>query len=111
MTQSLMKRTASRVWAYRRPIIVSVIVVGMITRGTLISMQQQANDFVHPDTYLTWRVFDGSIVEVRQAQSIGQLLAQPTPGDQPVRILELHQVVETLRRAKDDARILSLIHI
>lgn len=109
MSQSLMKRTASRVWAYRRPIIVSVIVVGMITRGTLISMQQQANDFVHPDTYLTWRVFDGSIVEVRQAQSIGQLLAQPTPGDQPVRILELHQVVETLRRAKDDARIRGIV--
>lgn len=109
MSTNAIKQTASRVWAHRRGIFIGVFMAGVITQFGVVRYRQIKADTVLPDTYLTWRVFDGSIVEVKTPPTIGMLLGAPSSGDQPVRVLALDQVVETLRRAKDDDRIRGII--
>ncbi|WFC97775.1 hypothetical protein MYAM1_000494 [Malassezia yamatoensis] len=62
-------------------------------------------DYMYPDTYLVWKIHDGCIVESRHAPSLSQLITPASPGDDPPRIMEIYEVLRTLKYAGRDSNV------
>ncbi|KAL4400902.1 peptidase [Malassezia pachydermatis] len=109
LSQSRIGRGVSTVWSYRKPIVVCVVLTGVSSSMIASYTMQRKMEHVNDDTYLTWRVHPGAIVDVRGPTSVTQLLSPMTLGDEPVRVMEMHEVLRTLRHAQHDKRVRGLV--
>lgn len=71
----------------------------------ILRWNESVRDLVWPDTVLVWKVYDGAIVEARTPPTLSRLLTPPTPGEEPPRVMELYEVLRTIRWAQKDPRI------
>ena len=100
---------AQGAWARRRPIALGLIVGAFGVQYVVARREAYVRDYLHPDTYLVWKVHDGSVVEARRPPSVSQLFAPSAPGDEPPRVLELHEVLHALKWAQRDERVRGLV--
>lgn len=108
VTQSRIGRTAAAVWRYKGPIFVSLAVTMFMTRSVISARQQRARERIEPATYLTWRLYDGAVVETKQPESIQSLLAQAS-SKEPPPVLELREAIRAIHTAKQDPRIRGIV--
>ncbi|GAA6030971.1 hypothetical protein JCM8097_008962 [Rhodosporidiobolus ruineniae] len=69
-------------------------------------------DTIHDNTYLYWKIYDGGIVEAKSAGSnLNYLLSSSQGGspDEPPRVMELFEVIRTIKMIEGDDRIRGLI--
>lgn len=95
-------------WAWRRPLVVAFVLSSFGVQYIAARREIYLRDYVHPDTYLVWKVHDGCVVESRHAPSLSQLLAPTAPGDEPPRVLEMYEVLHALKYAQRDPRVRGL---
>lgn len=96
---------AGRVWARKRTIGVSLVLGGAAVQYAVLRWNEFVRDTVWPDTVLVWKVYDGAVVEARMPPTLSRLLTAPTPGEEPPRVMELYEVLRTIRWAQKDPRI------
>ncbi|WFD30281.1 hypothetical protein MSPP1_001298 [Malassezia sp. CBS 17886] len=109
MASSRLGHIAAQAWTRRRPIAFAVLFAGTGVQYALVRRDAYLRNYVYPDTYLVWKVYDGSIVEARRAPSLGQLVAPTQPGDEHVHVMELYEVIRALKWAQGDERIRGII--
>ncbi|GAA5886500.1 hypothetical protein JCM6882_001659 [Rhodosporidiobolus microsporus] len=72
----------------------------------------QKRDEIHDNTYLYWKIYDGGIVEAKSAGSnLNYLLSSSQGGspEEPPRVMELFDVVRTIKFIESDDRIRGII--
>lgn len=107
--QSRIGRMATALWARRRTVFLTVMLGGAVVQLARAKREAYIRDFVSPDTYLVWKVYDGAIVEARRPPSVTQLLTPPAPGDETPRVMELCEILRALQNAQRDPRIRGLV--
>lgn len=100
---------ATRAWARRRPIAFGLLATGAVAQYVLAWREMYVRDYVWPDTYLVWKVYDGSIVDARAQPTLGQLVLPPTGGEEQPRVMELFEVLRTLKWAQQDRRVRGIV--
>jgi len=108
VAQSRVGRTASTLWRYKGPIVVSLTVTMLATQSVISARQQRAQEYIEPGTYLTWRLYDGAVVETKQPESLQSLLAQAS-AKEPAPVLELREAIRAIHTAKQDTRIRGIV--
>ncbi|KAH9822657.1 putative protease IV sppA [Melampsora americana] len=97
-------------YTWRRPILFGVGVSVFISRYYYSKYQAAKRDFIHPDTYLVWRLYDGAVVEYPSNQTnLNMLLGSSSEGSEPPRVMTLYDAVRTLQFIQSDDRIIGLI--
>ncbi|WFD19467.1 hypothetical protein MCAP1_001697 [Malassezia caprae] len=108
VAQSRVGRTASALWRYKGPIVVSLTATALVTQSVIRARQQRAQEHIAPGTYLTWRLYDGAVVETKQPESLQSLLAQASSKEAPP-VLELREAIRAIHTAKQDPRIRGIV--
>ena len=108
VTQSRVGRTASALWRYKGPIVIGCTVTMLATQSVISARQQRAQEYIEPGTYLTWRLYDGAVVETKQPESLQSLLAQASSKESPP-VLELREAIRAIHAAKQDPRIRGIV--
>ena len=98
-------RATYAMWSYRRPILFGFFAVYAGTGYLMLKRDAYLRDFVHPETYLVWKIHDGSIVESRGPPTLGALLNAPAAGEEAPRVLELFEAIRALKWAQRDERV------
>ncbi|KAI8456846.1 hypothetical protein BY996DRAFT_4579107 [Phakopsora pachyrhizi] len=97
-------------YSWRRPIIFGFGVGVFIGRYYYLKYQAAKRDFVHPDTYLIWRLYDGAIVEYPSNQTnLSMLLGSSGEGSEPPRVMTLYDAIRTIKFIEADDRITGLV--
>lgn len=98
-------RTTAKAWSYRRPILFGFFATYTAIGYLKLKRDAYLRDFVHPDTYLVWKIYDGSIVESRGPPSVSALINAPAAGEDAPRVMEMFEVIRALKWAQADERI------
>lgn len=100
---------ASWAWTNRKYIFFGLTLTYVGAGYWMVKRDAAKRDFIHPNTYLVWKFYPGSIVEVKGKPSLSYLLGTPTAGEDPPRIMELYEAVRALKMAANDPRIRGLL--
>ncbi|PWN46870.1 hypothetical protein IE53DRAFT_286523 [Violaceomyces palustris] len=98
-------RFAFSLWNYRRPIAFGFFVTYAGASYLKLKRDAYLRDYIHPETYLVWKIHDGSIVESRGAPTLNALLSAPSSGEEAPRVMELFEVIRALKWAQRDERV------
>ncbi|PWY98318.1 hypothetical protein BCV70DRAFT_213051 [Testicularia cyperi] len=98
-------RTTAKAWAYRRPLLFGFAVTYTAIGYLKLKSDAYMRDYIHPDTYLVWKIYDGSIVESRGPPSVSALINAPAAGEDAPRVMEMFEVIRALKWAQRDDRI------
>ncbi|KAN0060097.1 hypothetical protein ACQY0O_008070 [Thecaphora frezii] len=98
-------RASFGLWRYRRSIFTGLVAVYAGVGYIKLRRDAYLRDYIHPETYLVWKIHDGSIVESRGPPSLGALLNAPAAGEEVPRIMELFEAIRALKWAQNDERI------
>lgn len=110
LASSRIGQGARLTYTWRRPILFGVGVSVFIGRYYYSKYQAAKRDFIHPDTYLVWRLYDGAVVEYPSNQTnLSMLLGSSGEGSDPPRVMTLYDAVRTLQYIQADDRIIGLI--
>ena len=96
-----------KVYQYRKSLLLGTVSTLLLSRYVAAKLHARKRDFIHPDTVLYWRLYDGSITEQRKSSSNLDLLLSERSlyADEPPRILTLFEVIRTLHWVAGDPRI------
>lgn len=103
-------RGASFVNKYRRSFLFGAFVIYTSYSYTTAALHARKRDRIRDNTYLYWKIYDGSIVEAKSSTTVlNSLIFSGGPGgsDEPARIMTIFDVVRTLNWAMRDDRIVS----
>ncbi|EGF99057.1 putative protease IV sppA [Melampsora larici-populina 98AG31] len=110
LSSSRIGQGARLTYTWRRPILFGVGVSVFIGRYYYSKYQAAKRDFIQPDTYLVWRLYDGAVVEYPSNQTnLSMLLGSSGEGSEPPRVMTLYDAVRTLQFVQADDRIIGLI--
>ncbi|SOV02382.1 related to Signal peptide peptidase [Ustilago sp. UG-2017a] len=98
-------RTTAKAWSYRRPLLFGFFATYTAIGYLKLKRDAYLRDFVHPDTYLVWKIYDGSIVESRGPPSVSALINAPAAGEDVPHVMEMFEVIRALKWAQADERI------
>ncbi|SNX86015.1 related to Signal peptide peptidase [Melanopsichium pennsylvanicum] len=98
-------RTAGKAWSYRRPLFFGFFATYTAVGYLKLKRDAYLRDIIHPDTYLVWKIYDGSIVESRGPPSVSALINAPAAGEEAPRVMEMFEVIRALKWAQADERI------
>ncbi|EPQ29850.1 uncharacterized protein PFL1_02523 [Pseudozyma flocculosa PF-1] len=98
-------RAGQGFWKYRRSIFFGFFAVYTGVGYLKLKRDAYLRDYIHPETYLVWKIHDGSIVESRGPPTLGALLNAPAAGEEAPRVLELFEAIRALKWAQGDERI------
>ena len=98
-------RTTVKAWSYRRPLLFGFFATYTAVGYLKLKRDAYLRDFIHPDTYLVWKIYDGSIVESRGPPSVSALINAPAAGEEAPRVMEMFEVIRALKWAQADDRI------
>ena len=62
--QSRIGRMATALWARRRTVFLTVMLGGAVVQLARAKREAYIRDFVSPDTYLVWKVYDLSLIHI-----------------------------------------------
>lgn len=99
---------ASFVNKYRRSFLFGAFVIYTSYSYTAAALHARRRDRIPDNTYLYWKIYDGSIVEAKSSTTVlNSLIFSGGPGgsDEPARIMTIFDVVRTLNWAMRDDRI------
>ncbi|GAA5845338.1 hypothetical protein JCM11251_008000 [Rhodosporidiobolus azoricus] len=89
---------------------VAITYLGLAWRAE--KRRARERDEIHDNTYLYWKIYDGGIVEAKSAGSnLNYLLSSSQGGspEEPPRVMELFDVVRTIKFIESDDRIRGII--
>ncbi|CAO1613837.1 unnamed protein product [Parajaminaea phylloscopi] len=92
-------------WKHRRSIATGLFITYFATGYLIVKNEARKRDIVHPNTYLYMKIYPGAIVEVKGPPNLSYLLSGPTAGEDPPRIMAIHDVIRTLQWAAHDIRV------
>lgn len=98
-------RTTAKAWSYRRPLLFGFFATYTAVGYLKLRRDAYLRDLIHPDTYLVWKIYDGSIVESRGPPSVSALINAPAAGEEAPRVMEMFEVIRALKWAQADERI------
>lgn len=98
-------RTTAKAWSYRRPLFFGFFATYTAVGYLKLRRDAYLRDYIHPDTYLVWKIYDGSIVESRGPPSVSALINAPAAGEEAPRVMEMFEVIRALKWAQADERI------
>lgn len=98
-------KTAAFTWKHRRAVLFGLGITYFGVGYSIVWLEARQRDFVHDNTYLFWRIYPGSIVEVRGPPSLSHLAVAPSAGEDPPRTMELWEAIKALKLAAVDPRI------
>ncbi|TKY84631.1 hypothetical protein EX895_006533 [Sporisorium graminicola] len=98
-------RTTAKAWSYRRPLLFGFFATYTAVGYLKLKRDAYLRDLIHPDTYLVWKIYDGSIVESRGPPSVSALINAPAAGEEAPRVMEMFEVIRALKWAQADERI------
>ncbi|SPO27713.1 related to Signal peptide peptidase [Ustilago trichophora] len=98
-------RTTAKAWSYRRPLLFGFFATYTAVGYLKLKRDAYLRDMIHPDTYLVWKIYDGSIVESRGPPSVSALINAPAAGEEAPRVMEMFEVIRALKWAQADERI------
>ncbi|CBQ73966.1 related to Signal peptide peptidase [Sporisorium reilianum SRZ2] len=98
-------RTTAKAWSYRRPLLFGFFATYTALGYLKLKRDAYLRDLIHPDTYLVWKIYDGSIVESRGPPSVSALINAPAAGEEAPRVMEMFEVIRALKWAQADERI------
>ncbi|EST09578.1 Peptidase S49 [Kalmanozyma brasiliensis GHG001] len=98
-------RTTAKAWSYRRPLLFGFFATYTAIGYLKLKRDAYLRDIIHPDTYLVWKIYDGSIVESRGPPSVSALINAPAAGEEAPRVMEMFEVIRALKWAQADDRI------
>lgn len=98
-------RTTAKAWSYRRPLLFGFFATYTAVGYLKLKRDAYLRDMIHPDTYLVWKIYDGSIVESRGPPSVSALINAPAAGEEAPRVMEMFEVIRALKWAQADDRI------
>ena len=98
-------RTTAKAWSYRRPLLFGFFATYTAIGYLKLKRDAYLRDVIHPDTYLVWKIYDGSIVESRGPPSVSALINAPAAGEEAPRVMEMFEVIRALKWAQADERI------
>lgn len=93
---------ASWIWLNKRRIVAGLSLSYVALWYYKLRLKAIERDTVHPNTYLIWKFYPGSIVETREATPILQLLSRPNPGEDRPRAITMLEAIQSLRAAAHD---------
>lgn len=102
-------RTTAKAWSYRRPLLFGFFATYTAVGYLKLKRDAYLRDLIHPDTYLVWKVYDGSIVESRGPPSVSALINAPAAGEEAPRVMEMFEVIRALKWAQADDRIKGIL--
>ncbi|CDW94038.1 hypothetical protein [Sporisorium scitamineum] len=98
-------RTTAKAWSYRRPLLFGFFATYTAVGYLKLKRDAYLRDLIHPDTYLVWKIYDGSIVESRGPPSVSALINAPAAGEEAPHVMEMFEVIRALKWAQADERI------
>ena len=100
-------RSYAFVARHRKSLLFGASLLYLGTSYTTALLAARKRDKIHDDTFLYWKIHDGSIVEAKSsATTLSNLLFSSGGGsDEPPRVMTLFEVVKGLNWAMADDRI------
>ncbi|BGP27049.1 protease IV [Rhodotorula toruloides] len=105
-------RYAQTAWRWKGLVLGGVAVTYAAVSWNAEKAKARKRDTVHPNTYLYWKIYDGGIVEAKSAGSnLNYLLSSSQRGapEEPPRVMELFEVIRTIKFIENDDRIKGII--
>ena len=97
-------RTTAKAWSYRRPLLFGFFATYTAIGYLKLRRDAYLRDLIHDDTYLVWKIYDGSIVESKGPPSVSALINAPAAGEEAPRVMEMFEVIRALKWAQADQR-------
>ncbi|GAK65522.1 protease IV sppA [Moesziomyces antarcticus] len=98
-------RTTAKAWSYRRSLLFGFFATYTAIGYLKLRRDAYLRDLIHDDTYLVWKIYDGSIVESKGPPSVSALINAPAAGEEAPRVMEMFEVIRALKWAQADQRI------
>ncbi|KAJ8292309.1 Protease 4 [Rhodotorula toruloides] len=105
-------RYAQAAWRWKGLVLGGVAVTYAVVSWNAEKAKARKRDTIHPNTYLYWKIYDGGIVEAKSAGSnLNYLLSSSQRGapEEPPRVMELFEVIRTIKFVENDDRIKGII--